>query len=207
MEDNILQLYNCRAIYSSLLGWSEFRFFWKLQKALAVSGPRHNTDFRTIDGIVLGWISFPKNGQTFLTESRPRFEITPLLESEPFFGKCTRPEQLPVHVTTLISEQLTKSLLDKYPPAKLDKQFLQKAELTPTGRNWHRSQITVWKGPYGPKTVPEGIIHNYMPCWPTLEPFRDPQGPWNGPKQHQNGPKSTEVAKMSLQGQKLFWWP
>ena len=35
-----------------------------------------------------------------------------------------------VHVTTLISEQLTKSLLDKYPLAKLDKQFLQKAELT-----------------------------------------------------------------------------
>ena len=33
-------------------------------------------------------------------------------------------------VTTLISEHLTKSLLDKYLPAKLDKQFLQKAELT-----------------------------------------------------------------------------
>ena len=40
------------------------------------------------------------------------------------------PTQFTVHVTTLISEQLTKSLLDKYLPAKLDKQFLQKAELT-----------------------------------------------------------------------------
>ena len=47
-----------------------------------------------------------------------------------FFGNCKRPDQFPVHVTTQISEQLTKSLLDKYPPAKLDKQFLQKAELT-----------------------------------------------------------------------------
>ena len=34
-----------------------------------------------------------------------------------------------VHVTTLISEQLTKSLSDEYSLAKLDKQFLQKAEL------------------------------------------------------------------------------
>ena len=36
------------------IGWSEFRFFWKLQKALAVSGPRHSADFITSDGIVIG---------------------------------------------------------------------------------------------------------------------------------------------------------
>ena len=38
----------------SPLGWSEFTFFWKLQKARAVSGPRHSTDFRTIDEIIIG---------------------------------------------------------------------------------------------------------------------------------------------------------
>ena len=36
------------------IGWSEFTFFWKLQKARAVSGPRHSTDFRTIDEIIIG---------------------------------------------------------------------------------------------------------------------------------------------------------
>ena len=59
-----------------ILGWSEFTLFWKLQKARALSGPRHSADFITSDGIVIGWISFPKNGQTFLTESRGCFGST-----------------------------------------------------------------------------------------------------------------------------------
>ena len=33
---------------------SENTLFWKLQKAHMVYGPRHNTDFRTIDEIIFG---------------------------------------------------------------------------------------------------------------------------------------------------------
>ena len=36
-------------------------------------------------------------------------------------------------------------------------------------------------GPSGPKTVLMGIIHDYMPYWTTLGPFRGPQGSLNGP--------------------------
>ena len=44
--------------------------FWKMHKARAVTGPRHNTDFRTIDEIIIGQISSCKIGQTVFTESR-----------------------------------------------------------------------------------------------------------------------------------------
>ena len=54
---------------------------------------------------------------------------------------------------------------------------------TPTGRNWPEGQITVWKGPNGPKTAPQGIIHNYLSCRPTLGPLWDPLGPQKGLKQ------------------------
>ena len=66
----------------------------------------------------------------FLQKAEPDLKSHLSSNTTIFFGKCTRPEQFKVYVTTLISEHLTKSLLDKYPPAKLDKQFLQKAELT-----------------------------------------------------------------------------
>ena len=66
----------------------------------------------------------------FLQKAKPDLKSHLSSSTSNFFGKCTRPEQFKVYVTTLISEHLTKSLLDKYPPAKLDKQFLQKAELT-----------------------------------------------------------------------------
>ena len=33
---------------------SENTLFWKFQKAHMVYGPRHNTDFRTIDEIIIG---------------------------------------------------------------------------------------------------------------------------------------------------------
>ena len=49
---------------------SENTLFWKLQKAHMVYGPRHNTDFRTIDEIIIGWISFCEIGKTFLTDVR-----------------------------------------------------------------------------------------------------------------------------------------
>ena len=63
---------------ASALGWSEFTLFWKLQKARAVSGPRHSTDFRTIDEIIIGWISSCEIRKTVFTESvnynTPRFQ-------------------------------------------------------------------------------------------------------------------------------------
>ena len=37
-----------------MLERSENTLFWKLQKAHMVYGPRHNTDFRTIDEIIIG---------------------------------------------------------------------------------------------------------------------------------------------------------
>ena len=48
-----------------------------------------------------------------------------------FFGNRKRPEQFPDYVTLLIPEQLTKSLLDKYPFPKMDKRILQKGEIFP----------------------------------------------------------------------------
>ena len=56
--------------YIYLLERSENTLFWKLQKAHMVYGPRHNTDFRTIDEIIIGWISFCEIGKTFLTDVR-----------------------------------------------------------------------------------------------------------------------------------------
>ena len=66
----------------------------------------------------------------FLQKAEPDLKSHLSSNTSIFFGKCTRPKQFTVYVTTLISEHLTKPLLDKYLPAKLDKQFLQKAELT-----------------------------------------------------------------------------
>ena len=48
------------------------------------------------------------------------------LENSGFFGNRKRPEQFPVYVTPLISEQLTELSSDEYPFPKLGKQFLQK---------------------------------------------------------------------------------
>ena len=52
----VLDTHTLYTLYTHILalGWSEFAFFWKLQKARAVSGPRHSTDFRTIDEIIIG---------------------------------------------------------------------------------------------------------------------------------------------------------
>ena len=38
--------------------------------------------------------------------------------------------------------------------------------------------------PNDPKTLQMGILHDYMSYWTTLGPFRGPQGPKNGAKQH-----------------------
>ena len=62
---------------------SENTLFWKLQKAHMVYGPRHNTDFRTIDEIIIGWISFCEIRKTVFTESvnynTPRFQVIYLM--------------------------------------------------------------------------------------------------------------------------------
>ena len=42
--------------------------------------------------------------------------------------------------------------------------------------------------PYGPNTLPMGILHCIMSYGTTLGPIQRPTGPQNGPKQHQNGP-------------------
>ena len=64
-------------------GRSENTLFWKLQKAHLVYGPRHNTDFRTIDEIIIGWISFCEIRKTVFTESvnynAPRFQVIYLM--------------------------------------------------------------------------------------------------------------------------------
>ena len=45
-----------------------------------------------------------------------------------------------------------------------------------------------------------GILHDYMSCWTTLGPFRYPQGPQNGPKQHQNGLEWLKITRMAQNG-------
>ena len=61
-----------------------------------------------------------------------------------------------------------------------------------------------WKAPNDHKTIPMGILYDYMSCWTTLEPFRYKRGPKNGAKQHKNGPKSPEWLTMALYDPK---WP
>ena len=63
------------------------------------------------------------------------------------------------------------------------------------GSKWHCMT------PNDPKTLPMGILHDYMSCWTTLEPFRYHGGPkmaQNSTKMAQNGSKSPEWLKMAL---------
>ena len=68
----------------------------------------------------------PKMDKQFLQKAEPDLKPHRSSNTSNFFGKCTSPKQFTVHVTTLISEQLTKSLSDEYPLAKSGKQFLQR---------------------------------------------------------------------------------
>ena len=56
------------------------------------------------------------------------------------------------------------------------------------------------RAPNDLKTLPMGIIHDYMSCWTTLRPFRYPRGPQNGPKQHRNGPEWLKTTRMAQNG-------
>ena len=61
-------------------------------------------------------------------------------------------------------------------------------------------QMLPWKAPNDPKTLPNGILHDYMSCWTTLGPFGYPRGPQNGPKQHQNGLEWLKITRMAQNG-------
>ena len=47
----------------------------------------------------------------------------------------------------------------------------------PTGIKGATDQMLPWKAPNDPKTLPMGILHDYMSCWTTLGPFRYQRGP------------------------------
>ena len=67
----------------------------------------------------------------------------------------------------------------------------------PTGIKGATDQMLPWKAPNDPKTLPMGILHEYMSCWTTLGPFRYPRGPQNGPKQHQKGLEWLKITRMA----------
>ena len=72
--------------------------------------------------------------------------------------------------------------------------------LGPTGIKGATDQMLPWKAPTDLKTLPMGILHDYMSCWTTLGPFGYPRGPQNGPKQHQNGLEWLEITRMAQNG-------
>ena len=78
--------------------------------------------------------------------------------------------------------------------------FFHWFSLGPTGIKGATDQMLPWKAPNGPKTLPMGILHEYMSCWTTLGPFRYPRGPQNGPKQHRNGPEWLKITRMAQNG-------
>ena len=61
-------------------------------------------------------------------------------------------------------------------------------------------QMLPWKAPTDLKTLPMGILHEYMLYWTTLGPFGYPRGPQNGPKQYQNGPEWLKITRMAQNG-------
>jgi hypothetical protein len=70
----------------------------------------------------------------------------------------------------------------------------------PTGIKGATDQALPWKAPNDPKTLPMGILHDYMSCWTTLGPLKYPRGPQNGPKQHQNGLQWLKITRMAQNG-------
>jgi hypothetical protein len=67
--------------------------------------------------------------------------------------------------------------------------------------------MMLWKGPNGPETCLTCILHNSKAYWPTLGPFRHPQGVPKGsiwPKTEPTWPKLTCGPYDALKGSK---WP
>ena len=67
-------------------------------------------------------------------------------------------------------------------------------------QKWPKRFYKAQNGPWGHKTVLRDIIHDYMSCWPTLGPFRDPKGvpktalkPIWGPKTPLKGPRRAKI--------------
>ena len=76
-----------------------------------------------------------------------------------------------------------------------------------TGIKGATDQMLPWKAPNDPKTLPMGILHERMLCWPTLWPFRccfgpfwDPCGYPNGPRVVQHDIKSCNIPMWSVLG-------
>ena len=78
--------------------------------------------------------------------------------------------------------------------------FFHRFSPGPTGIKGATDQMLPWKAQNYPKTIPMGILHDYMSCWTTLGPFRYPRGPQNGPKQHRNGPEWLKITRMAQNG-------
>ena len=70
----------------------------------------------------------------------------------------------------------------------------------PTGIKGATDQMLPWKAQNDPKTIPMGILYDYMSCWTTLGPFGYPRGPQNGPKQHRNGLEWLKITRMAENG-------
>jgi len=69
-------------------------------------------------------------------------------------------------------------------------------------QKWPKRFYKAQNGPWGHKTVLRDIIHDYMSCWPTLGPFRDPRGPQKGPKQLWNLLKWPKITRSGQNGYK-----
>ena len=69
-----------------------------------------------------------------------------------------------------------------------------------TGIKGATVQMLPWEAPTDLKTLPMGILHDYMSCWTTLGPFGYPRGPQNGPKQYQNGLKWLKITRIAQNG-------
>ena len=70
------------------------------------------------------------------------------------------------------------------------------------GSNWH---CMTPNGPNDPKTLPMGILHDYMSCWTTLGPFQRPTG---APKWPKTAPKmALHDPKWPFMTQNVPVWP
>ena len=67
-----------------------------------------------------------------------------------------------------------------------------------TGIKGAADPMLPWKTPNDPKTLPTGILHDYMSYWATLGPFGYPRGAQKGPfglKQTLTGRKASERSR------------
>ena len=134
--------------------------------------------------------------------THPALERQSWLRKHPFAGFC-----MVINYILVGSYKKFQPILLSYFGENAFFVFFHWFSLGPTGIKGARNQMLPWKAPNDPKTLPMGILHEYMPCWTTLGPFRYPRGSQNGPKEHQNGlngSKSPEWLKMSLHDSK---WP